>query len=273
MSREEKTPAPLCWQWHADPYLPTTFSIKGIGTDLLSAGSCSHTPSHGAYYPISSRKVQNCWDTDSAVQLPHGHSIIGQDWLESCSIGKWHPVEIKMSHLQFWLVPGLSLACPSAHCTSTKLRAEELPGCEGAGEAGRDMACSSLTYFFEVWQLWEEGAVWRESHKGSGLGVQSRAEDEYDRCHDTITSRKTCGVGVAQVGSHSMAVLPEHHLLVSLHKHSSKQGSSQHELPKISLSSLQLMLTSQECRHASQSSCKHLLAQMPQFSRINQGTE
>lgn len=114
MSKEENIAAAFCWQWHADPYLPSTFTIKGIGTDLLSAGSSVHILlPHGTYYPVSSRKVQSSWATDPAVQLPHGHSIIGQDWPESCSIGKWHPVKIEMSHLQFWLVPGLSLACPS----------------------------------------------------------------------------------------------------------------------------------------------------------------
>lgn len=36
--RGKKTAA-LCWLWHAGPYLPTTFSHKSTGTDLLSAGS------------------------------------------------------------------------------------------------------------------------------------------------------------------------------------------------------------------------------------------
>lgn len=54
--------------------MPPTFSIKGKGTDLLSAGSSVHILlPHDTYYPVSSRKVQNCWAADPAVQLPHGH--------------------------------------------------------------------------------------------------------------------------------------------------------------------------------------------------------
>lgn len=122
------------------------------------------------------------------------------------------------------------------------------------GRQGRTWpALASLT-FFGVWLLWlwEEGAVGREAHGGSGLDVQSRAQDSFDRCHDTIPSPKTCGVGVAQVWSHSTAVLLAHQLLrVSSHEHSSTQGRSQHEFPDVSLSSLQPTLTSQESRHAS----------------------
>lgn len=51
--------------------------------------------------------------------------------------------------------------------------------------------------------------------------------------------------------SHGTAALLKHCLLVNLHNHNSAQGRSQGEFPTLSLCSLQLVLTSQESRHAS----------------------
>lgn len=57
------------------------------------------------------------------------------------------------------------------HCTSTKLRGEELSGVDGAREAGKDMACASLTYFF--WSVAAVAVGRRSSGKGGPWRIRT----------------------------------------------------------------------------------------------------
>lgn len=95
LGRKKKQQSSVDGGIHTHTSLPH-FPLNNIRTELHPAGpSAPRTFSLCHMWAAQLKWVQ-------LYRCPQNCSLLGQDWPESCFTGKWHHVEIKMSHQQFW---------------------------------------------------------------------------------------------------------------------------------------------------------------------------